>query len=43
MNAITIPFLNSASSPATSWRLTGDALVEAGEEWVRVYGRWDRR
>lgn len=42
MNVPLVPIATTESPLATSWRLEDDVLVEEGDGWRRLYGRWDK-
>lgn len=42
MNVPLVPIATTESPLVTSWRLEDDVLVEEGDGWRRLYGRWDR-
>ncbi|MEW5729503.1 MAG: hypothetical protein AB1918_16865 [Pseudomonadota bacterium] len=42
MNVPLLPIATTEAPLAISWRLEDDVLVEEGDGWRRLYGRWDK-
>lgn len=42
MNAPPMPMATTDAPHAAIWRLEDDVLIEEGDRWRRLYGRWDK-